>query len=287
MADLLGNPSFYVLLIVLVILAVLTYFEMKFVKRKRLERVQAKARLDDIYNQIVTARAVSSAIKGQGRNTKEADLALLEADSAYTRGNYTEAAAAAERAKELLRRAKDAPDPSMQFEALARQSTKEKPPEECELPFQETKKLPKNYMESKFMICSVRDQVESAAGSGADVSQARESLKQADEAFAREDYTEALKNALKAKKVIDGGEAPKAQASVKELASIEKVPSAVVVKPNVSKCEKCSTELDPDDMFCPKCGARVERDIRCPRCANKVRVDDAYCRKCGLPLRSD
>jgi predicted amidophosphoribosyltransferase len=40
-------------------------------------------------------------------------------------------------------------------------------------------------------------------------------------------------------------------------------------------------------MFCAKCGAKVERDIRCPRCSNSVQVDDAYCRKCGLPLRSD
>jgi tetratricopeptide (TPR) repeat protein len=288
MADLLGNPSFYVLLIVLVILAVLTYFEMKFVKRKRLERVEAKARLDDIYNQIVTTRAVSSAIKSQGRNTKQADLALLEADTAYTRGNYTEAAAAAERAKELLRKARNEPDPSMQFEAMAQQSVQEKVPEECEVPFQETKKLPKNYMESKFMICSVRDQAEKAARSGADASEAQDSLRLADEAFAREDYTEALKSALKAKKALeDEGPAPKEQAGMKDLASIEKVPSAVVVKPNVSKCEKCSTDLDPEDMFCSKCGTRVERDIRCPRCANKVKVEDAYCRKCGLPLISD
>ncbi|MCU0861407.1 MAG: zinc-ribbon domain-containing protein [Methanomassiliicoccales archaeon] len=61
----------------------------------------------------------------------------------------------------------------------------------------------------------------------------------------------------------------------------------MLVKPLASKCAKCQTELDSGDMFCAKCGAKVERDIRCPRCSNSVQVDDAYCRKCGLPLRSD
>lgn len=288
MADLLGDPMFYFTLIILVILSVVTYLELKFVKRKRLERIEAKVRVDDIYNQIVTSRAVSSAIKGQGRSTKEADLAILEADTAFSRGNYTDAKAAVERAKELLRNAKKDPDPSLQFDAMPQQPAESKLPEECEVPFQETKKLPKNYLESKFLIGSVKDQVEQAARSGADVSLAEDNLKLAEEAFAREDYTEALKDALKAKKSLEGGEpALEEKAKTKELASIEKVPAAVVVKPNLSKCEKCSMELDPDDMFCPKCGAKVERDIRCPRCANRLRVEDAYCRKCGLPLRSD
>ncbi|HUL39558.1 MAG TPA: zinc-ribbon domain-containing protein [Methanomassiliicoccales archaeon] len=288
MADLFGEPSFYILLIILVILSVVMYFELKFVKRKRLERAEAKIRTDEIYNQIVTARAVSGAIKGQGKNTKEADMAILQADTAYSRGSYTEASAAVEQAKELLREARKEPDPSMQFAELAEKEVQEKSPEECEVPFQETKKLPKNYMESKFMICSVKDQAGSAERKGADTSEARDSLRTADEAFAREDYTEALRQALKAKKYLEGdGGRPNESAKAKDMSSVEKVPSAVVVKANLSKCAKCGYGLEPDDMFCPRCGTRIERDIRCPRCANKVKVDDAYCRKCGLPLMSD
>jgi hypothetical protein len=287
MADLLGTPTLYVTLILLVVFSVVAYFEIKYLKRKRVERAEAKAKVDDIYNQIITTRAVSNAIKGKGMNTKEADLAILEADTAFSRGNYTDAKASVERAKGLLRETKkDAP--SAPTEVSTQQQIKEKLPEKCEVPFQETKKLPTNYLESKFMIGSVKDQVDAVARSGGDTSIAKDFLLLAEDAFARQDYTEALKDALKVKKALEGGQITiKEDAKANEKSSIEKVPSAVVVHAHLSKCAKCSTQLDPDDMFCPNCGAKVVRDIRCPRCANKVKVDDAYCRKCGLPLLSD
>jgi hypothetical protein len=287
MADLLSEPIFYIVLILVVVLSVVVYFEVKYLRRKRFERAEAKAKVDDVYNQIITTRAVSNALKGQGKNTKEADLAILEADTAFSRGSYTDAKGAVERAKDLLRKAKMQPEPPKKVDPQPIQ-TKEKPAEVCEVPFQETKKMPKNYLESKFMICSVKDQVEESTRAGADVSTAQDSLRMAEDAFAREDYTEALKGALRARKCLEGGEVQaKEKTVVKELPSMETVPAAVVLKANLSKCEKCSYELNPDDMFCPRCGARIERDIRCPRCSNKVKVDDAYCRKCGLPLRSD
>ena len=293
MADLLADPMFYLTLIVLVILGLVTYYELKFMKRKRLERDSAQAQVDDIYNQIVTTRAVSRALKDQGRNTKEADMAILEADTAFSRRNYVDAKAAVERGKDLLVKARNEPAPMPQLESLSPEAPEEERKEErkeevCELPFQEAKKMPKNFMESKFMICSVKDETEAAQRAGKDVSMARHSLRQADEAFALEQYTDALKHALRAKKSLEPKEEPPSGPTVvKEVGSVEKIPSAMVVKAHASKCSKCSTELDLGDMFCAKCGTRVERDIRCPRCANKVSVEDAYCRKCGLPLRSD
>jgi hypothetical protein len=285
MADLLSDPYFYIILIILIILSVVTYFEIKFLRRRRLERVEAKIKVDDVYNQIVTARAVSKAMKGQGKNTKAADLMILEADTAFSRGSYSEAKAAVEQAKSYLRDAKIENPP--QSEPMAKQQ-EVKPQEPKIVPLHETKKLPKNYLESKFMISSVWDQIETASRDGIDTTAARDNLRAAEAAFAQEDYSEALKNALKSKKILesgvtDMGDGPKPT----EVASIEKVPSALVVPANMSKCEKCSMELDPGDMFCSKCGAKVARDIRCPRCANKVKVDDAYCRNCGLPLRND
>ena len=292
MADLLADPMFYLTLIVLVILGLVTFYELKFMKRKRMERDTAKAQVDDIYNQIVTTRAVSRALKDQGRNTKEADMAILEADTAFSRRNYVDAKAAVERGKDLLLKTRSEPAPVPQLESLSSQAPveekEERKEEACELPFQEVKKMPKNFMESKFMICSVKDEAEGAERAGKDVSVAKESLKLADDAFASEQYTEALKHALRAKKSLEPKEEPPSgPTKFKEVDSMGRVPSAMVVKAPVSKCSKCSTELEPGDMFCAKCGTRVERDIRCPRCSNKVSVEDAYCRKCGLPLRSD
>ncbi len=287
MADLLSDPTFYIILIFLVILTAVAYFEIKFLRRKRIERAEAKAKVDDIYNQIITARAVSNAIKGQGKNTKMADLAILEADMAFSRGSYTEARAAVDRAKTSLREAKKEETPPKP-EPLVKPQEVQKAQEPSDVPLQEMKKLPTNYLESKFMISSVKDQIEVASKHGIDTTVAKNGLTAAEQAFAREDYTEALKGALKAKRVLESG-VPNMGGSPSPIGttSIEKVPSSVVVPAHISKCEKCSAEMDPGDMFCSKCGAKVERDIRCPRCANKVKVEDTYCRKCGLPLSND
>jgi hypothetical protein len=287
MADVLGDPTFYLILIVMVILGVVTFYEIKFIRKRRMERDAAKVQMDDTYNQIITSRAVSRALKQQGKDTKEADLALVEADTAFSRGSYVEAKAASERAKELLRTAKERPAPEQNLESLPGPAPAEKKEEGCELPFQEAKKMPRNFMESKFMICSVRDEAAEAERAGKDVSIAQDSLRLADDAFQAERYTEALKHALRAKKSLEPREEAAPPAKGKDLASVERVPSAVVVKAPVSKCSSCSSPLDPADMFCAKCGGKVERDIRCPRCTNPVKVEDAYCRKCGLPLRSD
>ncbi|MEM0448328.1 MAG: zinc-ribbon domain-containing protein [Methanomassiliicoccales archaeon] len=289
MADVLADPTIYAIMIILVILGAVTYYEIKIIRKRSKERQIAQIQVDSVYNQIVTSKAVSNALKRQGRNTKEADLALLEADSAFSRHNYSEARAALERAKELLRTAKEQQPAKMELksvEEIAAPGDTNKEEKSCEVPFQEVRKMPKNFMESKFMICSVRDELEGAERGGKDVTSAKESLEQAERAFAAEEYTEALKYALRARKIL---QEPKddEKRSQSNLDSVEKVPPSVVIQPPPSHCAKCQAELDPGDIFCSRCGTKIDRDIRCPRCSSKVRVDDAYCRKCGLPLRSD
>lgn len=47
-------------------------------------------------------------------------------------------------------------------------------------------------------------------------------------------------------------------------------------------CYKCKAALDEGDIFCSKCGARVQR--KCEQCGNSLSDDDVFCSKCGASL---
>ena len=282
-----------ILLIASIILGVVSYYELKFIRRKRREKAEAQAKIDDIYNQIITSQAVARALKAKGHRTKDADLALIEAEAAYGRNSYTEAKSALDRAKSLLEKAKMEEEPLAQLIPLepagASDIAGNNAPEDLEVPFQEVKKLPKNYMESKFMISAVWDVIQTAQGSGKDTSTAKENLEAANAAFDQENYTEALKYALRAKRSMETTEEKPAvnETKVKAQEGTEKIPPTVIVKANTSKCASCGAELAGDDLFCAICGKKVERRILCPSCSVEVKPTDAFCRKCGMPLRSE
>lgn len=50
------------------------------------------------------------------------------------------------------------------------------------------------------------------------------------------------------------------------------------------KCQKCNTLMEDGDVFCPKCGAEVQKV--CSRCKSSVDVGDLFCRKCGALLKN-
>ena len=44
------------------------------------------------------------------------------------------------------------------------------------------------------------------------------------------------------------------------------------------KCRKCGTEVNPEDKFCPKCGAR---STGCTKCGGNVPKGALFCPSCG------
>ncbi len=53
---------------------------------------------------------------------------------------------------------------------------------------------------------------------------------------------------------------------------------------NISKCEKCGTELVEGAKFCSKCGQAVEGTIQC-ECGELNNIDAKFCSKCGKELK--
>lgn len=52
----------------------------------------------------------------------------------------------------------------------------------------------------------------------------------------------------------------------------------------VAKCEKCGTQLDEKDEFCPKCGKKSAQYVNCAKCGAVNNADAEYCTKCGEKL---
>lgn len=53
------------------------------------------------------------------------------------------------------------------------------------------------------------------------------------------------------------------------------------------KCSKCGAELEPDDTFCPECGAKIESSNKCPYCGSILEPDDKFCPSCGKSLPTE
>ncbi len=50
------------------------------------------------------------------------------------------------------------------------------------------------------------------------------------------------------------------------------------------RCAQCGASLDPDDLFCSRCGAAVSQERVCRHCGTRYDEGDRFCVKCGKPL---
>ncbi len=272
--------------VLLVVLAVAVYYEIRFI-RSRKKKGPDTSSIDDTYNQIITTRAVSQNLKKKGNDTKDADLLVIEAEAAYDRGNYAAARNSIDRAKVALQHVKPLPnaieeEPKHPIKETAFERSGPDAPyiePSYEVPFQKAK-LPKDYIESKFMICSVRDDVARMKAEGSDVSQIESSLDQAQQLFDQQKYTDSLRFAMKAKHALEEPSPPVARPPAHE-----RMPEAAPEK-KIEYCKKCNALIDEGDTFCRRCGAKVERIPHCPSCGAEAAGDDVFCRKCGNQLRS-
>ncbi len=278
----LSDVDLIILAVLGIILAIVVFLELRYFRSKRKNRVDLKIMQDDAYNSIQTTKAVAQTLKARGRTSKEANLLIIEAEAAFERGNHLYGLESINKAKDLLKSAKEEKsDPIVSIISKASPKSSE---EKCEVPFQEARKLPKNYLESKFMICSVRDiLVQSSAIEKNAVAEAN--LKQADESFQKEDYTEALKLAIRAKRALDGGAdsiGPIEPKPVNKDSGVERLaPPPKSLREPSKRCVRCGSSLTEEDVYCRKCGLKVDRSPKCSSCGEKLAEDDIFCRKCG------
>lgn len=270
----------------LIALSVIAWLELRYIKGRRVD-TDVTVEQDHVYNSLATCKAVSDSLRAQGRDTTEADILLFQAEGAYRRGQYLDCEELSGRAKAALRNApqKEMLSPPSQPTEVTQEgepaevridppSAPRTMPSEAaapaEVPSLKTKKMPCNYLESKFVIETTRSMLDDAPEQQRDA--ARRMLDDADACFEEADYTDALRHAAKAKKLLECCEA--AAPAVKECDAPPAKDSIV--------CAICGAAMSGDDAFCFACGTPAAR--ACPNCSTALIEGDVFCRKCGARL---
>jgi predicted RNA-binding Zn-ribbon protein involved in translation (DUF1610 family) len=268
-----------------IVLVVALFIQFKYLRPKRDDAIEMALDRDDAYNAMTTTQAVSSTLRERGRDTSEADRMLIESELAYNRGDYLKCSDSAKRAKDYLANA-----PMAKIE-LGPLTESEPTPSDETLPEQpkisEAKKLPPNYLESKFMMDTARDEIDRCAAEGKDVSGSICLLDEAKMAFEGKDYDMALRKSLKAKKGAEASTEPAKEKTPEITPPIKTVKKDIVKdSSSVALCANCGIEVRDDDNFCAKCGKPIERMRVCPTCGAEVSEDDVFCRKCGTEVKT-
>lgn len=149
---------------------------------------------------------------------------------------------------------------------------------------------PKNKLEARFQLNVGAQELEEARASksGSPSFQEAEALhSQGQLAFDKEDFTEALRLALKSRRTlgarIEALPVTAAVAAAPTLASAATARSASGVSEALTfgpKCSKCGRVAAETDQFCRTCGTPIV-PVACSSCGTPLLAGDRFCGKCG------
>jgi len=296
MADIWITVALFIVFIPLII-----YFGMrtlKSIKMKNVKKEDEPGPEDRAYNALNSTKAIANILRERGYDTSPAESLLARAEEEYNYGNYMAAYSLTMSARRILEKIKELePDPAkvmaasvtsptvereLQYLTEGEEEGKSEEGEEEEEYYSTSylirQKYPENYLQSKFAISVVAAKIEELE-EGRVKEVARIFFQKAQKAFDNEEYTDALKYAIKCRKIIDG------EYSVDEALKSEEEGERVVVEeaPMGLKCPNCGVEVEEGDKFCWNCGARIS--LICPRCGFEARPEDKFCRNCGVRLK--
>lgn len=294
-----SNIIIYILLLA-IFLPIIVYFTLrtlKALKMKKIEKIEEPLE-DRTYNLINSTRAISTLLKNRGYDTSPADVLIAKAEEEYKLGNYTSAYAHAINAKRILEKIKDSqpeaivpaqrseisPNVEKELSIISEEETeKEEEKKETEEEYHSPsyiikQRYPENYLQSKFAISVVASKIEHV-----DDERVRKAAmfyyERARKEFEDENYTNALRYAIKCRKIIDG-ECPPEEGAEETFEEEEVLEEEIPAK---LLCPSCKAEVEEGDEFCWKCGASIS--LRCSKCGKEAKSKDIFCRKCGARLR--
>ena len=270
-----------VLMVVLVIILVITlYVEFKYMRPKRKDDMVKVLDRDEAYNALTNTSAVALSLRNVGKDTSKAELLLEKAKFDYDRKDYAKVIVTTKQARETLMSAKDKDLPLDEIEDEAVITGTMAVVADDDTGIQETKRLPQNYLESKFLLASVQSEIDTARATK-DVSQAERYMEEARRYFEATDYSASLTSSMKARRNLEGGAPVTGTVAVAAEMETVKVTSPSTEPSPSDSCSKCGAEITKDDEFCGSCGERAEKPTVCPQCKAPLRTNDVFCRKCG------
>lgn len=249
---------------------------------------------DRAYNRLAIARREASVLEGQGVDVARARELIGLADRSFQSREFDRAFELAQSAHEALvqirrqqggtarvpaRSPPPEPLPASVASPPAARAAAAAPP----APVQ----LPKNKLESQFQLHLFEKEAASRPA-GASLDAARALYEQAAQAFGREEFTEALRLALRARRQLGGavealgpsGPAPSPRPAVGDGARGSEAIGAAEKAAASARCARCGHPLVAGDAFCRGCGS-PQADLKCPNCGAVRTPADAFCGKCG------
>ena len=256
---------------------------------------------DRAFNRLAMARREASLLADQGVDVARAQELIAESQGAFDNRHYDRAYETAQSAHEALVTARQrgsrttgTPLPSASPTvgrgttgapvAAAATVPAPPPPETPARPV-----IAKNQAESQFQIRLLTEELGALPPRRSkDPSriQAAEFARMASEAFAKGDYTEAFRLALKGRRALGGsveslpltgsGEAPTADG---EAAKPDLAETARTVAGG-ERCPDCGYPMLAGDSFCRGCG-KPKGTMTCPSCGAPRGADDPFCGRCG------
>jgi hypothetical protein len=268
-------------MVVLVIILVITlYVEFKYMRPKRKDDMVKVLDRDEAYNALTNTSAVALSLRNVGKDTSKAELLLEKAKFDYDRKDYAKVIVTTKQAREALMSAKDKDLPLDVIEDEAVITGTMAVVADDDTGIQETKRLPQNYLESKFLLASVQSEIDTARATK-DVSQAERYMEEARRYFEATDYSASLTSSMKARRNLEGGAPVTGTVAVGAEMETVKATSPTTEPSPSDSCSKCGAEITKDDEFCGSCGERAEKPTVCPQCKAPLRTNDVFCRKCG------
>lgn len=271
---------------IVIIVIIVIYFELRFLRRRRMAKADVAGTADDAYNVLITTKAIASAMERSGIRSLEARELIRRAEASRASGDSRAALEHLASAKQVMMQEKKRHQEIGDLVKLPKTVTAPAVPEETTKEKLQ-KELPKNYMQAKFMLTFAQKAIDARVSEGGEVSEATRLLVIAQKEFDGKDYDASLKHGVQARRaaeeLIIEIKDTKAVAAETVTTPGNVVPPGVEISVSTLKCRSCGAYLNIDDTFCRKCGVKVELAV-CPSCGTKPAAGDAFCRKCGVAL---
>ena len=299
-----GTVTMIEFLLIIIFLPVIAYLLMVIYRKAKMKNVREESNIeDDSYNQLQILESMIKMLSRKGYNTKPVESMLSKARIAYNDRNYAECIEIINSAKRMIMKIDDVTraqaiteeTPSVTEEMKIIKRIEEKAPAKEEMPSQVKdfeRKLPENYLQSKFEIGVVEGKI--MQREEGEVKQAAIMyLEKAKEFFQNRNYTEALRFAIKSNRILDTNEIPQGippQEEKKEIPKRLEIPKTSEAQPEEEEeeelhCPNCGAVVRPGDKYCWNCGAKLIFIYKCPNCGAEVSSEDNFCRNCGYKLK--
>lgn len=200
------------------------YLQLKHFQRSRDEQIDARLEKEELYNSIVTSRAIADSLRNQGCDVADSEYLAEMALLAYEKRDYARASEMVKKAREQMFQARNAKEESP-FSVRMDAS-------DADEPVIPRAKVSEKVMQTRFLITRAK----AVGGEGVE-----ENVAAAESALERGDEDEALAWANRARRAAEGAEEPVEDEGVDDLTT----------------CPECGGEVPPEYRFCGTCGHKV------------------------------